>query len=265
MKAGDAVIAQLDAQVDGIDTDAVTSDELFAVVDLLDANVMLRRSLSDPSAAESSRVELASRIFRGKVAPATLEVLSAFSAAEFESGAAFVEALEREGVRLKLKAARSDGTLDTVTSDLFQALSVVRDHPELAVALRNPSYGAAEKRELLERLFVGRISPVAQALLDRAVRPNLAAFVPTVGGFLRAAAELAGLTIARVTVARPLDESRTARLKAALEKSVGKPLSLQVHVDPSVIGGVNVAIGYDVIESTVAARLEDARRQLVNL
>ena len=31
MKAGDAVIAQLDAQVDGIDTDAVTSDELFAV------------------------------------------------------------------------------------------------------------------------------------------------------------------------------------------------------------------------------------------
>jgi len=93
MKAGDAVIAQLDAQVDGIDTDAVTSDELFAVVDLLDANVMLRRSLSDPSAAESSRVELASRIFRGKVAPATLEVLSAFSAAEFESGAAFVEAL----------------------------------------------------------------------------------------------------------------------------------------------------------------------------
>ena len=124
-----------------------------------------------------------------------------------------------------------------MTSDLFQALSVVRDHPELAVALRNPSYGAAEKRELLERLFGGRISPVAQALLDRAVRPNLAAFVPTVGGFLRAAAELAGLTIARVTVARPLDESRTARLKAALEKSVGKPLSLQVHVDPSVIGG----------------------------
>ena len=54
-------------------------------------------------------------------------------------------------------------------------------------------------------------------------------------------------------------------LAAANPAPAGKPLSLQVHVDPSVIGGVNVAIGDDVIESTVAARLEDARRQLVNL
>ena len=36
-------------------------------------------------------------------------------------------------------------------------------------------------------------------------------------------------------------------------------------VDPAVLGGVNVSLGDDVYESTVAARLEDARRQLINL
>ena len=71
--------------------------------------------------------------------------------------------------------------------------------------------------------------------------------------------------IARVTVARPLDEARIARLKTALTAQVGGPVNLQISVDPAVLGGISVAIDDDVYESTVAARLEDARRQLINL
>ena len=76
------------------------------------------------------------------------------------------------------------------------------------------------------------------------------------------AADVAGEKIARVTVARPLDEARVARLKRALEAQVGRTVSLQIDVDPSVLGGMNVAIDDDVIESTVAARLDQVRRQL---
>jgi F-type H+-transporting ATPase subunit delta len=79
------------------------------------------------------------------------------------------------------------------------------------------------------------------------------------------AARLAGQRIAKVTVARELDAGRVSRLRSALEAQVGAPVSLQVTVDPAVLGGVNVSLGDDVYESTVAARLEDARRQLINL
>ena len=79
------------------------------------------------------------------------------------------------------------------------------------------------------------------------------------------AADLSGEKIARVTVARPLDEGRIARLKAALEAQLGTTVSLQIEVDPSVLGGRNVAIDDDVIESTVAARLDQAHRQLTTL
>ena len=41
-------------------------------------------------------------------------------------------------------------------------------------------------------------------------------------------------------------------------------MTLQVDIDPSVLGGIDVAIGHDVYESTVAGRLEDVRRQLIN-
>ena len=53
MTARDAAHAALDSAVDGITTDAQTADELFAVVDLLDGQPTLRRSLSDPSASDA--------------------------------------------------------------------------------------------------------------------------------------------------------------------------------------------------------------------
>jgi len=76
------------------------------------------------------------------------------------------------------------------------------------------------------------------------------------------AASLAGQQIARVTVARPLDEARTERLRRALEAQVGGPVTLQVEVDPEVLGGMNIVLGDHIIESTTAGRLDDARRLL---
>lgn len=265
MKADDAIIAQMDATVDGLQLDASAADELFAVVDLLDGSVLLRRSLSDASASEKARVQLAERIFTDQVSPAVLQVLKSYAAAEFSTGAAFGAALEAQAVRQALLSAQAAGQLEQVTGELFSVQSVVEDTPELAVSLRSPSYAATSKRELLDRLFAGKVSSTTLQLTHRAVRPAGAAFLPTIKGYLALTERLANLTIATVTVARPLDAERTARLKQALEKTAGKPLSLQIHVDPAVIGGVHVAIGDDVIESTVAARLEAARRQLVNL
>ena len=39
----------------------------------------------------------------------------------------------------------------------------------------------------------------------------------------------------------------------------------QVSIDPAIIGGVQVSVGDEIINGTVAGRLEDARRQLINL
>jgi len=43
---------------------------------------------------------------------------------------------------------------------------------------------------------------------------------------------------------------------------VGGPVLLQITVDESVIGGMSVDLGTHVFESTVAGRLDEARRLL---
>ena len=47
-----------------------------------------------------------------------------------------------------------------------------------------------------------------------------------------------------------------------LSGQMGRQVSLQVVVDPNVIGGVRVTVGDHYFEGTVAGRLENARRQL---
>jgi F-type H+-transporting ATPase subunit delta len=67
---------------------------------------------------------------------------------------------------------------------------------------------------------------------------------------------------ALVTVAAPLTEQQSARLRSALESHYGKSVTLQVVHDPEVMGGVRVQVGDEVVDGTVLRRLEEARRHV---
>lgn len=265
MTARDAAIAALDVSVDGIDTSAATAAELFAVVDLLDGQPMLRRSLSDPSATDVARADLAERLFSKKVSEQTLAVISVAVRSPWRSANAMVSGLERQGLRIVLRAARAAGELEQVEQELFVLAVTVEQNAELAATLRSHAFPLDGKRELLERLVAGKTNPVTAQLASRAVRARQRTFALTVESYLEMAADLGGQKIARVTVAQPLDATQTARLRAALIAQNEGAVTLQIRVDPAVLGGISVAIDDDVYESTVAARLEDARRQLINL
>ena len=52
------------------------------------------------------------------------------------------------------------------------------------------------------------------------------------------------------------------RLAAALQRIYGHEVHLNVQLDPTLVGGIRVEIGDDVIDGTVSTRLDDARRKL---
>ena len=264
MTARDAAIAELDRAVDGLGAGA-SAAELFAVVDVLDAQPSLRRSLSDPSASDDQRAGLARRLFGGKLGAESVAVIGEVVKAPWGTGQRMASALERQAVRLALKTAVDNGNLADVVAQLNSLAAAVSSSHELNAALRDRSYPVAAKQELIDRLIAGQALPATRTLASRAVKARRRNFTVTLQSYLEMAAGLLGTKIARVTVARPLDQARIDRLKAALEAQTGTPISIQIEVDPAVIGGMSVAIGDDVIESTVAGRLEQARRQLINL
>jgi F-type H+-transporting ATPase subunit delta len=65
-----------------------------------------------------------------------------------------------------------------------------------------------------------------------------------------------------VRVARELSGDQLARLETALNGVYGKKLQLNVDVDPTVIGGIHVAVAGEVIDATVLTKISNARLQL---
>lgn len=60
----------------------------------------------------------------------------------------------------------------------------------------------------------------------------------------------------------PLSDSQKQRLGAALAKLYGHKMHLNIDVDPEVLGGIRVQVGDEVINGSIADRIEDAGRRL---
>jgi F-type H+-transporting ATPase subunit delta len=77
--------------------------------------------------------------------------------------------------------------------------------------------------------------------------------------YARLAAEIRERSVARVTTAVRLTEAQEERLAAALGRTLGRQVQLQLDVDPAVIGGVVVRVGDEVIDGTTRHHLRAAR------
>ncbi len=254
--------AELDRVLDNQDATPALADELFAVVELLSGQVSLRKALSEATAGDAARRELAAAVLGGKVSTATQAVVEAAAGLRWASGADLTAALERQGVRALLRSAQLGKRLDAVEEELFRFSRIVDADHGLRDVLEDRSGSLTGREELVGALLAGKAEDATIALGKRALRAANRTFARTLDSYLALAAAERSRAIAEVTVARPLTDDQAERLRAALSRQVGREVTLQISVDPAVIGGVRVKLGDEVIEGTVAGRLEAAERQL---
>lgn len=162
-----------------------------------------------------------------------------------------------------LEIGRAEGELDTVTDELRQLASAVRDNRELRDTFGDPTIPLGRRLALVESEALAAASPstkAAVAMLLAAGQANNLADVAT--AVARQAAAGRSRELAEVTVAVPLDDQRRETLHRALEQATGKQLDLQVVVDPEVVGGVRVIVGDTVFDGSLANRLQDVTTRI---
>lgn len=255
-------LGELDSLLDSQQVSPRVAEELFALVDLLEAQPALRRALTDTGAEQQTRAHLVDQLFGGRISEPTHTVLHAAVVQRWPSSSALLASLERQAVRATLSCAQQDGTLERVEDELFRFSRLVEGDRNLQAAVSDRSAPLQLRRQLVDDLLAGRADSVTNFLAKRAVGARNRSFGVTVEGYLTLAAALRSRTLAHVVVARPMTAEQTTRLAEALSGQMGRQVSLQVVVDPNVIGGVRVTVGDHYFEGTVAGRLENARRQL---
>jgi F-type H+-transporting ATPase subunit delta len=112
-------------------------------------------------------------------------------------------------------------------------------------------------------LLSGRVSPVTEQLLRNVLTgAHVGSAETAIERLSEAASRRRGQSVARVTSAVALTSEQEQRLTDVLGRIYGRTMGLQVTVDPSVLGGLVVQVGDEVIDGSIAHRLEAAGRRL---
>ncbi|MFF1450718.1 F0F1 ATP synthase subunit delta [Streptomyces sp. NPDC058274] len=255
---------RVDALTDSTSVDAAQlADELAAVTALLDREVSLRRVLTDPAQPGEAKAELAGRLFGGQVSGTTTELVSDLVRSRWSQPRDLVDALEDLANTADLTAAQQAGALDDVEDELFRFGRIVTSSTELRAALTSRTAGKAAKGELLSSLLGGRANAATERLVTRLVTaPRGRSLEAGLESLSKLAAARRDRTVAVVTSAVPLSDGQKQRLGAALAKLYGRQMHLNLDVDPEVLGGIRVQVGDEVINGSIADRIEDASRRM---
>jgi F-type H+-transporting ATPase subunit delta len=238
-------------------------EELFAVVRLLDSEHALRRAVSDPGKPAGEKSAVATELLHGRVTQVAEELVAAAAESHWASTGDMVDAIEQLAVQAMTIAADANDTLDDVEDELFRFGRVVGGQPALRAALADPSLPLERKRGLLGALLEGKVTPVTLSLVyQMATHPR--------GRQLTAALEMCASIVAQwrqqliavVRTATELSAAQRRRLAQTLARSYGHRVHLNVLIDPSVLGGISVQIGDELIDGTVTTRLAEVRRRL---
>lgn len=249
------------------DDSAVWGDEnaeqLLALADLLVENKALARALTDNGVDATVRAGVARDLLTKNTSPAVLKVVEYAVAQRWGAPSDLVDALASAGIRAALAGAESRGQLDQLEDEIFRFARTVAANGELELALSDPAISTQARDALLEDLLGSRVNQSGLKIVKYVLNNRRGRSVSdSLDELVRAAASRRGHLLAEVTSAVPLDESQRARLTKVLEGIYGRTITLQNEVDPSVIGGIAVQVGDDLIDGTVAEGLEQARRRL---
>lgn len=255
----EAFAAVLDSGADP----AALAEDLFGIVGAFDDSAALRRALGDPSREGPAKAALADRLFGGKVADSTLGLLRGVVAQRWSQERDASDALEQLAVGAVVAGAENAGRADQVEDELFRFERVVAGTPDLRDALTDRRATVEAKTQLVQSLLEGKTAPETLRLARQAVLASRGRRFDRVLDTYQSIAETRREQLAAiVTSAVDLDDTQRGRLVAALASQYGKAVHVNVIIDRSVIGGIRVQIGDDVVDGTVLRRLEGVRRQL---
>lgn len=146
---------------------------------------------------------------------------------------------------------------------LYLVRERLRADPELSAALRDPALSFEQKQELVAKIIPVEAGQEVRNFLFLLLKKGQIDLLEVVTEFQRLAEGGSRRRVAQVTSAVPLTGEEQAALQARLKARFGGDLDFRFTVDPAVLGGVIVRVGDQVIDGSVAGKLDALRESLL--
>jgi len=153
--------------------------------------------------------------------------------------------------------AQSERSVAAVEAGLVELQKLTAESADFRRFLRSPVISSEEKSNAAEAILASAKLHPTVANFVRVVARNGRLFVlpSIIQQFQQLAAADRGEAAADVTSATPLGEAHRKALADTLKQKLGKTVTLTEHVDPSLIGGLVVKVGSQMIDSSLKTKL----------
>lgn len=158
--------------------------------------------------------------------------------------------------------ARESGRFEEWQKDL-QLMAEVFQNRSVELYFLDPKASLREKQEAVRQMFEGRVQPEAFNFVRMLVERQRTGALPRILElYEELGREEAGVVVAEVTTAIPVDAEEREHIGNQLSRMTGKKVQLQTSVNPELIGGMVARIGDKLIDGSVRTALEGLRRSL---
>jgi F-type H+-transporting ATPase subunit delta len=146
------------------------------------------------------------------------------------------------------------------TSQWLDALAAVAGNAQLLQYAGNPKVADQQVFDLVAEVAKVQLSGAGRNFLRTVIENGRLAALPQVAEQFRNMKNAQGGTSdAVVYSAFPIAAAVLGDVAQTLEKRFGRKLNLTVQEDPSLIGGIRVVVGDEVLDTSVKARLEQMK------
>lgn len=151
----------------------------------------------------------------------------------------------------------AERSLDTVEASLGRVRATIDQSPEFAALIGSPIISRTDAARTIAATadLIDLDDMTANFLGVLANNRRLSQLPAIIRAFRSLAANHRGETTAEVVSAHPLSETQVDALKDQLRTRVGRDVSIDLSVDPALLGGLVVKIGSQMIDSSIKTRL----------
>lgn len=155
--------------------------------------------------------------------------------------------------------AITSGEVDAVDNGLTALAKTIEGDKALSRALKSPLHKSEEKAAVLAAIGEKLGLPdLARRFVGVLTLNRRAGDIPGMAkAFAEKAAKHRGSSSVTARVAKPITKEQTLDLESAVSKSLGRTVQVDVEVDPSLIGGLQLKIGSKLVDSSIRTKLNN--------
>lgn len=241
------------------------AQQLFDFTQVLDGNASLEADLTDQARSVADKQRIVGALLReGGATDLTQKIVEDLVSRPWSRPTHLADATEDIAIDCILAVADARGVTQKLSLELAQIGSAVLNLPSVRSDLSDPRVAPETRVRFLRELFAGStMDPLTTILAEHATRSLRGRrFSVTLRWMVAEISHHLGAIEVTVTAAVPLTDEQISRLRKIYADKLGHQVRINVIVDPSVIGGMRISAGSEVVDTTVVAQLRALHARL---